>query len=146
MLMPRRTKFRKQFRGKRRGMAQSGMAHDSAAMPSLASMIQRTDSLLQRTARMIGDTNTATPRAMAMEHLAGDLSHTMAGHLQAMAIGLRGLLQQMAAMHRPGMQMDVDAESAMMDLHRRSNVILGEMEKAVQALDGLPKRDARGHP
>lgn len=120
------------------------MAHGAAAMPSFESMMQRADSLVRRTARMMGDTSAATSHAMTMEHAAGDPSQMMAGNLHAMAVGLRAFLQHMDAMHRADKQMDREAMSAMMELHQRSNTALGELEKTAEALDRMTKHHAKG--
>lgn len=141
------------------GMAQGAMKHDMAIMPSLASMIQRADSLVERTEKMMranADTtahammmrktaDTAT-HAMMMSHTASNAPPAMASGLHAMATGLRGVLQHMDAMHRAGMKMEGDAGTAMMDMHRRMNTMLGELEKTLLAKDQMHAHHAKGSP
>jgi len=128
------------------GMAHGEMAHDMATMPSLASMMQRADSLVRRTETMLRATVDTTPHAMAMEHAVGDSSPMAAGSLHTMAIGLRGLLQHMDAMHRSGMKMEGDAGTTMMELHQSANGMLGEMERTLQALDRMQAHHAKDRP
>ncbi len=127
-------------------MAQGSMKHDMAAMPSLASMMQRADSLIGRTEKMMRSTADTTAHAMMVDHTAYDSSQAMAGSLHAMAIGLRGVLQHMDAMHRAGMKMEGSAGTAMMDVHRRMNTMLGEMEKTLAATDKMHAHHAKSSP
>src|SRR5450756_597884 len=102
----------------RSGMAQGTMKHDMgpgamkhnmSAMPSLASMIQRADSLVARTEQMSHVATDTTAHAMMMDHDAGNVPEAMASNLRAMATGLRGVLLHMEAMHLEGMKMEGDA-------------------------------------
>ena len=142
------------------GMGQGTMKHDMAAMPSLASMMQRADSLVGRTEKMMRATtdtmahammmrktaDTTAHAKMMMDHTAGDSPKAMANNLHAMTTGLRGVLQHMEAMHRTGMKMDGDAGTAMMDMHRRMNTVLGELEKTVQAMEKMHAQHMNGSP
>jgi len=139
-------------------MAQGPMKHDMSALPSLESMIRRTDSLVGRTEKMMqmaADTAahtmmlaTATDSSahamMMMDHAASDSPQAMASGLHAMATGLRGVLQHMDAMHRAGMKMEGDAGTAMMDLHRRMNTMLGELDKTLLAMDKMHAQHGKG--
>jgi hypothetical protein len=137
-------------------MTQGAMKHDMAAMPSLASMILRADSLVGRTEkmmRMTADTMThkmmmpmtadsSAHKMMMMDHAASDSPQAMASGLHAMATGLRAVLQHMDAMHRAGMKMEGDAGTAMMDVHRRMNTMLGELDKTLLATDLMHAKHA----
>ena len=140
-------------------MAPGVMKHDMAAMPSLTSMMQRADLLVGRTEKMMRATADTTAHAMMMrttadtsaharmmDHTASDAPQAMAGSLHAMAIGLRGVLQHMDAMHRAGMKMEGSAGTAMMDVHRRMNTMLGELEKTLLAKDQMHAHHAKGSP
>lgn len=141
------------------GMAQGTMKRDMAGMPSLASMIQRADSLVGRTERMMRATADTTAHAMMMrttadttahammlDHTASDSPQEMASSLHAMATGLRGVLRHMDAMHRAGMKMEGDAGAAMMEVHRRMNTMLGEFEKTLPPTDRMHAQHAKGGP
>jgi hypothetical protein len=136
-------------------MTHGAMKHDMAAMPSLASMIQRADSLVGRTekmmratadtsahAMMMSTTADSSAHAMMMDHAASDSPQAMANSLHDMATGLRGVLQHMDAMHRAGMKMEGDAGTAMMDVHRRMNTMLGELDKTLLATDLMHAKHA----
>lgn len=127
-------------------MTQGPMKHDMAAMPSLASMIQRADSLVGRTEKMMRTTADTTAHAMMMDHATSDSPQAMASSLHAMATGLRGVLQHMDAMHRAGMKMEGDAGAAMMEVHRRMNTMLGEFEKTLPPTDRMHAQHAKGGP
>lgn len=125
-------------------MGPGAMKHDMSAMPSLASMIQRADSLITRTEQMSHVTSDTTAHAMMMDHGAGNVPEAMASNLRAMATGLRGVLLHMEAMHLEGMKMEGDAGAAMMDVHRRMNTVLGEMEKMLPATGRMHAAHAKG--
>jgi hypothetical protein len=144
---------------KKHGMMQGTMKHDMTAMPSLAGMLQRADSLVGRTEKMMRATADTTAHAMMMrttadtsaharmtDHTASDAPQAMASSLHAMATGLRGVLQHMDAMHRAGMKMEGDAGTAMMDVHRRMNTMLGELEKTLLAKDQMHAHHAKSSP
>lgn len=125
-------------------MGPGAMKHDMSAVPSLASMIQRADSLVVRTEQMAHATTDTTAHAMMMDHGAGNVPEAMADNLRAMAIGLRGVLLHMEAMHLEGMKMEGDAGTAMMDVHRRMNTILGELEKTLPATGRMHAAHEKG--
>lgn len=140
------------------GMAHGAMKHDTATVPSIASMMQRADSLVGRTEKMMRATADSTAHAMMMrttadttahakmmmDHTASDSPQAMASSLHAMTTGLRGVLQHMDAMHRAGMKMEGDAGMAMMDVHRRMNTMLGELEKTLPATDKMHAQHTKG--
>lgn len=126
------------------GMAQGTMKHDMAAVPSLASMMRRADSLVGRTEQMMRTTADSSTHAMTMEHGTVGAPQAMASSLHAMTTGLRGVLQHMDAMHRAGMKMEGDAGMAMMDVHRRMNTMLGELEKTLPATDKMHAQHTKG--
>ena len=66
----------------------------------------------------------------------------MASSLNDMAIGLRGALRHMDAMHRAGMKMEGDPGAAMMEVHRRMNTVLGELEQVLQPTDRMHAQHA----
>ncbi len=125
-------------------MGPGAMKHDMSAMPSLASMIQRADSLIAHTEQMSHVTSDTTAHAMMMDHGAGHVPEAMASNLRAMAMGLRGVLLHMDAMHRDGMKMEGDAGAAMMDVHRRMNTVLGELEKMLPATGQMHATHVKG--
>ena len=154
-------------------MMQGTMKRDMGAMPSLASMIQRADSLVGRTEKMMRATTDTTAHAMMMrrttdttahammmrktadttahakmmmDRAAGDSPPAMASNLHAMTTGLRGVLRHMEAMHRAGMKMEGDAATVMMDMHRRMNTVLGELEKTAQAMETMHMQHMKGSP
>lgn len=114
-------------------MGPGAMKHEMAAMPSLASMIQRADSLVARTEQLSHMTTDTTAHAMMMDHGGGNVPQAMSSNLHTMAVGLRGVLVHMEAMHGEGMKMEGTAGAAMMDVHRRMNTVLGELEKMLPA-------------
>ena len=132
------------------GMMHGAMKHDMAALPSLARMLLRADSLVARTeqlmrmttdtaahAMMMRATTDTAAHAMMMDHAATDSPQAMAGGVHAMATGLRGVLQHMEAMHDAGMKMEGEAGAAMTDVHRRMNTVLGELEATVLQMDQM---------
>jgi hypothetical protein len=83
-------------------------------------------------------------KMMMMDHAASDSPQAMASGLHAMATGLRAVLQHMDAMHRAGMKMEGDAGTAMMDVHRRMNTMLGELDKTLLATDKMHAQHEKG--
>lgn len=137
----------------RRGMAQNTMKHDMmhgstqhdmTAMPPLDSMIKRAEVLVWRTEAMMrtGADSTAT----SPSHTAIESPQAMAGSLNEMAMGLRGALRHMDAMHRAGMKMEGDAGAAMADVHRRMNTVLGELEQMLQPTNRMHAHHATMRP
>ncbi|MHB1096025.1 MAG: hypothetical protein ACYC3F_07610 [Gemmatimonadaceae bacterium] len=118
-------------------MMHGAMKHDMAAMPPLDSMIKRVEVLVWRTEGMMRPTADTTTNAMTPDHHAFESPQAMAGSLHDMAIGLRGALRHMDAMHRAGMNMEGDPGAAMMDVHRRLNTVLGELEQMLQPTDRM---------
>ena len=118
-------------------MMHGAMTHDMTALPPLDSMIKRAELLVWRTEAMMRPTADTTAHAMTPDHHAVESPQAMAGSLHDMAIGLRGALRHMDAMHRAGMKMEGDPGAAMMDVHRRLNTVLGELEQMLQPTDRM---------
>ncbi|MHB0962080.1 MAG: hypothetical protein ACYC5V_02600 [Gemmatimonadaceae bacterium] len=137
----------------RSGMAQTmkhdmmhgAMKHDMAAMPPLDSMIKRAEVLVWRTEAMMRTATDSSAHVMTPDH-AIESPRAMAGSLNDMAIGLRGALRHMDAMHRAGMKMEGDAGAAMMDVHRRMNTVLGELEQMLQPTNRMHAHHATMRP
>ncbi len=128
-----------------RGMMHGATKHDMTAMPPLDSMIKRAEVLVWRTEAMMRTTADSTAHAMTSDH-AIESPRAMAGSLNDMAIGLRGALRHMDAMHRVGMKMEGDPGAAMMDVHRRLNTVLGELEQMLQPTDRMHAHHATMRP
>lgn len=127
-------------------MMHGAVKHDMDAMPPLDSMIKRAEVLVWRTEAMMRTGPDATANAMTPGHTAIESPQAMAGSLNEMAIGLRGALRHMDAMHRAGMKMEGDPGVAMMDVHRRMNTVLGELERILQPTDRMHASHAMMRP
>ncbi len=138
----------------RHGMAQGtmkhdtshgAMTHDTAATPSLASMLQRADSLVRQAERLVKATADTSAHGR-MGHVAADSPQAMATSLHTIATGLRGALRHMDAMHRAGRKMEGDAGTAMMEAHQRMNAMLGELEQMLRVTDKMHAQHAKAKP
>ncbi|MHB8837913.1 MAG: hypothetical protein ACYC7F_03070 [Gemmatimonadaceae bacterium] len=127
-------------------MMHGAMKHDMTAMPPLDSMIKRAEVLVWRTEAMMRTSADPTANGMATERPAIESPQAMVGSLNDMAIGLRGALRHMDAMHRAGMKMEGDPGAAMMDVHRRMNIVLGELEQMLQPTERMHAHHAKMRP
>ena len=127
----------------RHDMNHGALKHDMAAMPPLDSMIKRAEALVWRTDAMMRAADSTT---MTSDHGAVESPRAMAGSLNEMATGLRGALRHMDAMHRAGMQMEGDAGAAMMDVHRRLNTVLNELEQMLRPTDRMHAKHGMARP
>ncbi|MBI2407572.1 MAG: hypothetical protein HYV19_04650 [Gemmatimonadetes bacterium] len=113
-------------------------AAKAQAVPSLAQMLQRADSLVMRAERLVSAAHTdTTGHAMMMSHGAAGSAPAGANSVLEMAMGLRGLLRHLDAMHRAGMPMEGAAATAMHELHQRSATLLSEVEQTMQAMERM---------
>ena len=126
-------------------MMHGATKHDLKAMPPLDSMIKRAEVLVWRTEEMMRAATDSTAHAMTPDHVM-ESPRAMAGSLHDMAIGLRGALRHMDAMHRAGMKMEGDPGAAMMDVHRRMNTVLGELEQLLQPTNRMHAPHATMRP
>ncbi len=127
-------------------MMHGATKHDMTAMPPLDSMIKRAEVLVWRTEAMMRPAADSTAHATTTDHHAVESPQAMAGSLHDMAIGLRGALRHMDAMHRAGMKMEGDPGMAMMEVHRRMNTVLGELEQMLKPTDRMHAHHARMRP
>ncbi len=127
-------------------MMHGAMKHDMTAMPPLDSLIKRAEVLVWRTEAMMRAPADPTANAMTTDRPAIESPQAMAGSLNDMAIGLRGALRHMDAMHRAGMKMEGDPGAAMMDVHRRMTTVLGELEQMLQPTDRMHAHQATMRP
>lgn len=127
-------------------MMHGAMKHDMTAMPPLDSMIQRAEVLVWRTEAMMRTTADSTANVMTPDHDTIESPRAMAASLNEMAMGLRGALRHMDAMHRAGMKMEGDPGVAMDEVHRRMNTVLGELERMLQPTDRMHAHHAMMRP
>ena len=129
-------------------MMHGATKHDMAAMPPLDSMIKRAEVLVWRTEMMMRTATDPTANAMTPTHPAVGSPEAMAGSLHDMAIGLRGALRHIDAMHRAVMNMKMEGSTgaAMMEVHQRMHTVLGELEKSLPATERMHAHHMNTNP
>lgn len=111
---------------------------------TLAEMMQRADSLVARANRLLpAPAPDSGSHAVVMTHDSHQSASSGAEHVVKMAIGLRGLLQHMDAIHRAGVTLEGNEATAMTDWHQRCATLLGDLEKTVQSMELMHATQAK---